>query len=578
MKMKLFYKRIFPLFLITILLGSCSKETISVPSNVELKIAVDDKNFSSVKRFTNEFELSNPNIHFTFDVRKNESLNYYLRHDRLDADIICLEDFKEIELSSSHFVELSTSEYLNRFSKYIQNYITCDEKAYCLPSPGGFYCYCINLDLANEYNLEVPTTFSEMMDYASNINDSITPFVSSFEGESVYLDAFMQSMIPAYFSNPKGYNTFLDVYHGNYSFNDSSSYENFFNAINSDFRNIFTSKFLDPEKEKDQTAAKFFDGEALLMTVTPQMDFEKEFEKARSRFNYSFLPYLGSYNGDAWLPSTSNFFLAVSKDSYSGEKRDALNRYMDFFSKMEGQQLLMEDEYGEIQKNRICYLVDSSFELKGTYAPLNEQLHKGRVYFVDNFLYVFNQTDDSLEQFAKEEINANQLIDDFDYFISLLNNYLINKFYIPELEGKGDISYQVKETMAEFLKLLHRRLKMDAVFLEDSFLKENIFEGTFYENELDIIFDSSLNASICQVDGKDLVKILEKMEDFYSYYGISKRGNLYVTYDLNPISENKTYRILLSDKYLNSHKDINILKKESINPFEELKSMWFENR
>ena len=576
-----FNKFLFILPILT-LVSSCSTLDISNHQESNIKIAIANSNYAKMKRLTDSLEQKDHTLHFTYEIADERKLNYYLRHNQLDADIICLEDFKGIELSSNLFVDLSTSEYVNRFSKYIQNNLSSTAKEgediYCLPSPGGFYCYCVNNDLFEQYNLSIPSSFSTLIDYATNMKGILLPFASSFEGDETYLDAFMQASIPSFFAYPIGYSVFNDFYNGVTAFKDSKYYLDLLKNINNNYRSLYSSKFINPNISTKDGIIKFFDGDSLMMSVSPSFDFETEYNKAREGFSYSFLPYLGSNEDEAWLPATSDFFVSVFKKSFE-TKDKAINKLLDYFSSREGQEILLTDQYGDKSGNRISYLNDNAFELNGNYQALNSVIKKGKIYFVDKFYYAFKDNLDSFKSFIQDSSSASTLVSELDDEMSMLNNYNYNKIYIEGFDGKGKLEENGKEMMAEILKEIKTsQNSLTCVFLEDSFIKENVFEGMIYENELNTVFDETATATFYQFNGTQLKNLISNLTADFSGYGFVNRNGTYMTNDLQQFVDNKTYRILVSDKLTLDDSFYTQAKKDTINVLSILKNIWFENR
>lgn len=458
--------------------------------------------------------------------------------------------------SSDRFVDFSSSEIVNRFSKYILNYLELDDgKVCCLPSPGGFYCNVINNDILEKYSMTLPRSLSTMLDYATNIKSQITPFLSSSKGDKQFLDLFMQATVSTYFSNPIGNDVFKKYYSGECGIEDSDDYDSFRVLLNKNYRQMYSSGFASIDSTESDNVERFLDGESLILSVSPQLDFDKIVQQSGKSIHYSYIPYVGNRTDDSWLPSTSDFFFSVNKDSYYGIKKTEIDEICDFFSTEAGQNSLMQDENGEKSNNRISYLYlsDQSYQLTGNYQELNQLLKKGRVYFVDDFLYAFGLSVDSMKEFICDEIDGNQLVQDMDDNMSIQNNYVNNKVYLESLVGKGELATQQKEMVAAVLKIIANYKKLDVLLCEDSFIKQDVFDGMIFEDEMSVVFDPNSQAIYSTLNGEELIKMAQDIPDGYSLFGITKKGDTYVTGNQVPVSNQRNYRVLLSKKYLLDH-------------------------
>lgn len=536
------------------ILLSCSGNISSSSAFSKIVIAFSDANYEKVNNFICAFNKIHPDISFEFVSMENEKLNYYFRHNQLNADIVCLEDLIELRPASSRFVDFSSSELVNRFSKYILNYMELDDgKICCLPSPGGFYCNVINNGILEKYSMTLPRSLSTMLDYATNIKSQITPFLSSFKGNKQFLDLFMQATVSTYFSNPVGNDVFKKYYKGDCGIVESDDYDHFRYLLNKNYRQMYSSGFASVDSTGLDNVERFLNGESLILSVSPQLDFDKIVQQSGKSIRYSYIPYVGNTTDESWLPFTSDFFFSVNKDSYYGIKKTEIDEICDFFSTEEGQYSLMKDENGEKSNNRISYLSDQSYQFTGNYQELNQLLNRGRVYYVDDFLHAFGFSVASMKEFICDEIDGNQLIQDMDDNISIHNNYVNNKVYFKSLLGKGKLATQQKEMVGAVLKIIANFKKLDVILCEDSFIKQDIFDGMIFEDEMRVVFDEDCQAIYSTLNGDELIKMAQDIPNGYSLFGITKKGEDYVTGNQVPVNSQRKYRVLLSKKYLLDH-------------------------
>ena len=299
---------------------------------------------------------------------------------------------------------------------------------------------------------------------------------------------------------------------------------------------------------------------------------------SEKNFDYVFLPYFGTSSDESWIPSTTDFFYAIDKHSYQTKKR-ALDAFSNYFSSDEGQQILRQDEEGNRIPNRINYLKDSSFHLTGNYQQLNPLIEQGRIYFVDDFLTAFRPSISCMCDYIEDNIDAKGRIEARDVNRSNHNNYSQNSIYINELDGYGNVTTNKSHRMDYFLKTMRNKDNYDGIFMEDSFVKDNVFDGTIYEDELNTIFDSSVYLKQCQRTGEELLAFLEKIkgQEGLSQCGFVLRNGKYLGLDLNPIQPKRTYRLMISNKIIGQNK-LEIDSKNEVNALEYLKACWFKDR
>ena len=112
--------------------------------------------------------------------------------------------------------------------------------------------------------------------------------------------------------------------------------------------------------------------------------------------------------------------------------------------------------------------------------------------------------------YIEDNIDAKERIEARDANRSKQNNYSQNSIYINELDGYGNVATNKSHRMDYFLKTMRNKDNYDGIILEDSFVKDNVFDGTIYEDELNTIFDSSVYLNQCQRTGEELLAFLEK--------------------------------------------------------------------
>lgn len=199
---------ILPFVLLFAFFG-CSKTKDETEKS--LSFTVSETDYSSFKRVTDLFLEEHPDYTIHFTVRKSSHLSYYLAHDRVDTDFVIIDDLVQLNLHGENLLDITDSEALQNYNSYIFNFIKDrDGKVLAMPSPGKAFCYCVNLDLFEKHNLQVPSSVGELKEFTAHLSSNIFPVVSSFSDSQTYLDYLMQTTVPSFFSTAKGLSFFND--------------------------------------------------------------------------------------------------------------------------------------------------------------------------------------------------------------------------------------------------------------------------------------------------------------------------------------------------------------------------------
>ncbi len=524
----------------------CNKQAIR--EEKELSFTISEKDYPSFKRVTDLFLEENPDYSIQCSIKNSNHLSYYLAHDKIDTDFVIVDDLVQLNLYGSSLLDITDSEALQNFSSYIFNFIkNKDSRILAMPSPGKAYCYCVNLDLFEKYNLQVPTTIGELKEFTAHLGTNLYPLVSSSPDNQIYLDYLMQTTIPTFFSTAKGLAFFNDYIFSRKHIRESDSYSDFMDVL-SNFKYL-TNKENFSIPSRDEAVKAFLNQKAFILSVNPNFDLKKAYLESNASFRYEMRPFVGRQPSDRWVCSLPDFYLSCMKSSYPKKKKE-INAFFSFFSGEKAQEELRKDEGGNILANSFSYSTSSDDMMSGAYEHLNPIVNHGRIFLLDEFLYAFRMSYAEIQDYALGLISKTTLADYLDSNMFSANNYEKKTYYIPDFDCMNlSEEERRKRILSKISSDLKKRLLSDVLILPDSFLIEDIFNGILYNSELDIVFDSSLSIYAYEMKGKQLTSYLKENDATLStddtIAGIRKDDTGFLFNNRQPINSEAVYLVHL---------------------------------
>lgn len=542
-------------FTLPFMVFGCNRNTdTDANKKYVITIATDENILRSSSTFLKQFSTNHPNYSLNVKIYNEDYLKNLIRHNSVTEDIYLVDDLLTINLSKDNFVDYTLSESFGNYSEYIKNYIKAeDENIYCLPGIGSTYSYCLNIDLFEACNLTIPSTITELKDFASNSKNYAIPFGTSFSDNNFYLDAFFQMTIPGFFSSVKGSNLFNEFVSGKTQLSTSSLATTFENYLNNIYL-LTSDEFYDDSITSEQSIKNFINGKQFILSISPKFDFEEYYKINNCTFNYVYYPFLGSKKNNGWICAKSSFYLATNKNTYKN-KTEEIDEFVKYYSSLDGQQKLLIDEYGNKKNNYFSYLsmFETSDEEKDKY--IKETIKQSHVYLVDQIGSTFEESVENIAQYANDEISISILLEDFDYNNQIQINYKNNKYTIEELKRYSTSS---EDDLINTLKVISysikNKLSLDTIIIDESFLKYPILDGTIYESELNSIFDNKLEMQYVNIKGSEFKKIIDYSVTINDNFSRNKREsydiqNLFNLYDKISV-RNVDISFLSNDKFL----------------------------
>ncbi len=506
-------RKIFAVFAIGLFLSSCKGDE-TPPEEKVLRIATNETILRKSAPFLKEFAKNNEEIKIEVSVYDSSSLKYKSSHQKIDADIFLFDDLTAVDSISDSLLDLTQSEEINNYSSYIKNFIkNSDGNIYCLPSPGSVYCYCINLDLVEKYNMTIPDTIDDLIDFSNSIKGYVIPFVSSFSNNEYYLDAFMQACVPSFFATVNGQTTFDEFVNGKTQLASSSHLESFSKSLGGLY-NLTVSSFFNKNIDFSDGIEDFFNSKTAIMSISPDFPFETYYQEYDCSFNYAFLPLFGRKATNGWACSYSDSYVSALKNSYKGVTRSLIDKFLAFYSSPEGQTYLLTDLDGNTKTNCFSYTDKNLLSFANDYNKnIVDSISQGRVFLIDRLYSTFLSSVSSFEEYALDKISVSNVIDDLDYNNETKLDYNTHYFTLPSL---SEISGETKEDINKTLRVVSSGIKanknLDILILNRNFLTQPIYNSMIYEYELETIFDESVFCTNVSIKGSELKNILDFLE------------------------------------------------------------------
>ncbi len=550
---KRFFKNKLAFFGCVFLLFSCAPST--VVQDQTLKIVLDKENYNISKSFFDSFSKKYPELQVEFEVLDEDSIDYFLRHDNLNGDIVLLTDLTKVNNNAYNFYDFTASDYLFEFRRYVQNFLMAtDDNIYCLPSPGNVYYYCANMDIFNKLNLNLPNTLGDLVDFCSGVkNGEYQAGGSVLPNDMKYLDAFLQATVGSFFSKTEGC-IFLDQYlkGDNFTYIQDSPYLEDFLSCSRLYVELFRNDYIDRDKSAEENIQDFMEGKtAILSCSSSSFNFIDEYNKAGASFNYEFFPYLGNNENRRYLPSTTDFFVSVLKKSFTTENRMKIQAFLEYFSSQEGQSYLLKDENGNTIPDKISYLKDNNLVFHDKYASFNKWVNYGNVFLVDKFKGAFSWSLSQLKDYSYEKIQDYAFVQSLDLNMKNHLLYQANEYKLSFLEGYDSSSKEFKDALLlYFYDFFKKKYNLNLLCFPYDFIQQPIFEQTIYENDLDIVFDKNLDLVPYYINGKELKIIVDYLgnDSDYFYRGATKNSKgEFILENKNSIVDGKEYMVIVPD-------------------------------
>lgn len=551
-------------------LSAC--QTPKKNEEVSLTIIANYDNYHKLENFKASFEKEYPDYKIILKQEEDDTSSYLLRHNQIDADFIALASLITTNSAKDSLMDVTRTEYLNQYNLYVNSYLKAsDRNIYCLPSPGSFYSYCANETLLKKYNVTFPNTLDNLLSFSSKIKSYTTPFVSSFPDGKECLDLLLQVGVGPFFSTVRGNAFFNNFIEGKENITSSSSKDDILDLLHNAY-SLVQNGFFDFSRTQEESIQAFKEGNAAIISLDPTTDIENMLPE-EDPFEYHFYPYFGTSQNEKWLITTPDFYLGtIKKENVSDAKKNAVKAFLTYFTSPEGQLTLMPSfERNTAWNDHFSYLKKMELNLGTEFSDLISAAQSGRVYLADKLLKAFSQSYSSVYDYLFDKIDLNQLVGNIDYDMITSINEINACYEVDELKNlQGSKRTKINRIARHAADSIREEAQADVLALPVDFVRQEIFDGTFYEDELELIFNSETEVRPYYLSGKELKDCLEKVNQtrnpgvvLSGVEGDAQKG--FVLNNGQQIEEDGKYLILLPNEleptvYFASSQNINCLK------------------
>lgn len=501
------------------LLVSCNENNNNQVDEVRtIKIAVSEGQKNNFTMLIERFEeLYSNKYKIELKVYENNSIvNYYLSHEYLDADIIAFDNLNTANSYSIYLQTLNRFDAIGNYQSSISDYLrTSSGKINVIPGPGDLYTYCYNTDLLSKRNFKIPTTISKLTETAKRMGSYDYPCVM-IDDESRYVDSFLSLAVPLFFGTTKGNDFLNDYFYGRDSI-ASSDFVGTFNEIFSLYKSLYRYNFFssDDTVTSEEKIEKFFHSQSMAMVLTPNIDFEKEYLKHESTFNYEVYPLISNVDTQKWVASRPRYYLGVLNKAYVDKKhKEAIDDFFNFYSSADGQNYAIMAEDGSIKTDVVTYIKDANIEMPKNYYEVQSAIRNGRIYITDTFESVFDQTYEILREMAKERISQNECINELDAKIKNMSSAVEDIFEVVNSFDYDKSMINSQETIIGnyIADSIRSTTSASIVILPSGIIKGNIVKGNLKLSELNSLVNN-VQCKAVRILGTGLKKLItDKLE------------------------------------------------------------------
>lgn len=243
----------------------------------------------------------------------NDSPDVFTLHALRDMPVYNQAGYLE-DLSDLSFVENTLDAPLDA--------VTIDDGVYGAPLESLYWGYLYNVDIFEEYDLEVPTTITEMEDVVDTLNENdVIPFIRSYQQRDIP-QLFLPLVVGAV-AETEHDNFYEDMNNGESTLGDI---DNFFTMMDLSDANGTDRPF---EVDGDRGSNMFANGDAAMWVQGPW--YSETILASNEDLNFSVAPLPVNDNPDATMINASvSTSLAVSKNSENKEvAKDLVNYFLE---------------------------------------------------------------------------------------------------------------------------------------------------------------------------------------------------------------------------------------------------------
>ncbi|MGN0598554.1 MAG: 5'-nucleotidase C-terminal domain-containing protein [Oscillospiraceae bacterium] len=506
--------------------------------NMDLEAVLEDK-FPNVDIVTDEL-VGNPNYIISKEMERN-----------IEPDIYLYEGLSVMDdkLIAEKFYDLSEEEFSNNF--YLSAVSECvneDGGLYYLPGPVYVYGLVYDKTMFNELGLEVPHSYTEFVKLLDNVramkltgtepdeNDpnakitvDIEPFVPTVKWPDMWSFIFDTYCFNDYIKSVDNA-LWLDKYqHGN------ESMIGHMEGAAQKLIKLFDDGILSPdfwEVRAPVRTAKLYRYHTSLMTIECQsaqgFNERENAETPDNLHEIGMMPFYTSDEEDSdYLISMPRCYFGMTKRAAQDEeKKNAILEIFNFFSTMEGQDLMIEGGGGEINLLKQSNLTDDPF-----YDEVRDTFSQGRVITRYNFAGRSGAVESYMHQSTPDLAAGNITIEDWLREADRVRDEALeNKPVEEESFGTSTEMLSVEETAVIVGEAYIHATGADIGMVQcrTSFgMKNRLFDGPITAQEIDGLMTTRMtvgtvsedpnhiNIVTVKITGQQIMDILEANKDTF---------------------------------------------------------------
>lgn len=327
-------------------------------------------NEETVQELIDYIEAQLPNVEIEYQFIDNS--NYHSIIDTQLAagegpDIICESVGSALKHAKVGYTA-DLSKYADLFSDAGKSVYTHNDKLYALPGISWFEGIYYNVELFQENNISLPTTFDEYIAVCEKFKElGIKPLAAGLKSWEPMLKSSMAFVTAEYLSTEEGKSFGEDYRLGKTTLNGT------WNKYIEKWSEMITKGIYTTEMsgiDTDQALDEFAMGKAAMFCSGPwHLETIKE---KNPKLVFDMMPFYGTQKSEGWLIGGPGCGFAVNEKS---KNKDVVMQVMDVIATKEGQEALWKNNQGGSS-----YLVGTAFDMPKEYTSVMNTLSAGNVY------------------------------------------------------------------------------------------------------------------------------------------------------------------------------------------------------
>ena len=283
-------------------------------------------------------------------------------------DIIAFASLDVLSLSAQGQIVDLTNTYGSLYTDAGKAPYTFDGKLYAVPMLSWFEGVFYNKTLFAENNIQVPTTFDELLQVCARLKEAgIKPIAMGAKDGSTLLKSLLGYVTAEYLLTDTGKD-----FDANFAKGETSMSGNWDPYVEK-WKALIDNQYINTDMlgiDDSQAMDEFSTGKAAMWASGPWS--YSSIKQKNIKLDFDMFPYLGNTSDKTCLIGSPGAGFVLNSNS---KVMDAAKRVLDVISSPEGQAALMEGNPGSSS-----YLIGVKSELPKEYASIQSTLEAGKVY------------------------------------------------------------------------------------------------------------------------------------------------------------------------------------------------------